>query len=165
MDKQELDKNIYELEQAVISTRGNLIHRATQLESVIEIFIASYFVRDLTKLEEFHNLLLSKTAFENKRQIFVKLIEMHNKDFCVEFPTIEQDLKLIIETRNNLAHCYFDNSKEAIEEFRNYKTISVLKLRDSSRKIRFAKDELSLIIQSIYDYTENIKLILPRKWQ
>lgn len=163
----------HDMEDAVRVTRGQIIHICTELETIIDIYIAKHFLprqEDDNKVQELVCLILApRVTWENKRQVFTCLVDVYNPDFRKKNSQYPTDFDLMIQTRNNFAHYPFDNSKDANEKYIKDGTISFMKfknVRDNKtkkielfNKVSYSVTEIHSIINCIYDYSDRIKLL------
>ena len=157
MDNSEGLKN---LQLAAIMIRGNFLHRVIELETFIDAYIAQHFASDDTKLEEIFCLMLSpRISLENKKQVFVYLVDKYNPEFKREHKKYSSILTKIIEWRNVFAHYPIDITDEAVKTFEEKKLITFIKHKNSDdnlEKVMTLVNHLILTNEQVINFTKVI---------
>jgi hypothetical protein len=84
--------------------RGPLLERAIQIESQIDIYIASVFTDSLDKEDEFICLILAGMGMNTKLKIFGYLVNKYSNEYKESNPSFYDDLCLMNSRRNMIAH-------------------------------------------------------------
>jgi hypothetical protein len=132
-------------------SRGTIIQMMTEVEIMIDVYVAELFTKDPDKIEQLICNTFARITLENKRQMFCFYVDRYNPEFKSSHPKYAKDLKDIIEKRNKYAHNPVDFSNEAIEKYKNETTYYLIKTRYSKR----AKVEKITISQKVFNDLEN----------
>jgi hypothetical protein len=114
-----LEKSVNELFDYATTTRGMILNQTIMLERAIDEYLCLHFCQTKIKRTELMDLIFGteRMSFDIKRNIFKILSNRYHTDFIKDNPTINSDIKQIVETRNIFAHYLLDSTENGIKEF------------------------------------------------
>jgi hypothetical protein len=159
-------------QEAIVMARGHIMQRCIEVENTIDLFIATYFARQAPKQDEMLGLILGpRMTFNNKREVFVYLLENYYTDFIVSHPDLISDTLMIVEERNIFAHYPIDVSNEAKEKFNKDGSLRIQRIKNKKVKEKgetkqkhylmqhrdLGNKEINLLIKIMYDCRDTIQ--------
>lgn len=111
-EKQRLAEKIHEKARYF---RGRFLNSVAVIERHLALFLTRYVCKTDPFVQElFFRQIAAKLTLENKRAVFLKIVEAHYPEFWNENKNTLEDLKKIMEFRNKLAHSIVDVSDDAL---------------------------------------------------
>lgn len=121
---------------AAYNIRGRILQRSIEIESLFDLYIAESITSDENKISELICLILApRVSFEDKRQIFVYLVDMYNPELRKNYPDFAKDLQTICKERNVYAHYPIAFSNDATKCYEDKKVVTFVKLKNSKNQL------------------------------
>src|SRR5574339_80111 len=92
------------INKTIVSLRGPIIEKSIQIETMIDIYIASKYATSKDIEDELICLVLSNINMNIKLKVFGYLMNKHSKEYTDSNPQFYDDLCLINSRRNAIAH-------------------------------------------------------------
>lgn len=126
-------------------SRGKIIQTVTEIERMIDYYIASKFLTDEDKIIELIITIISPLTLANKIEILSLLIEKYDKPFLDSHLGFMALLTRIREERNRFAHWPLEFSAPALSDFEQKSGITLVKLKAiKPSKLSANEDHLSV---------------------
>lgn len=115
--------------------RGEVLQRATEIESMLDIYIGEHFTNDPVLVEELLCLIIApRVSFENKLQVFRYLVDKYNSEFKDSNKGYFNELTELIQERNVFAHYPILFSLPAMHNFDENEVLTFVKLKNVSHQ-------------------------------
>ncbi len=146
----QFEMNLAAMEAKSEIIRGRIIHETITIENYISIVLTHFFPKKETE-ELFDKYIMGDTlSFDQKKQILCSLIKNNEITLPNLYKEFAQDLQVIQDLRNIIAHTTLKSTKEEIESYDG----SNLKYISFSRK--FWKKEITMLLGDS-NQQENLK--------
>lgn len=99
--------------------RGEVIQDMITVESIMDKIIVLHFTKDDDSIRgHFHQWIISRMSFQNKKQTLIKIIQ--NIDGSIDHKDLSRTLEKLYDFRNNVAHWQWGHiSDESITIHKN----------------------------------------------
>ncbi|MEO6453237.1 MAG: hypothetical protein ABIN97_04155 [Ginsengibacter sp.] len=141
--------------------RGLVMNSVAHLEIVIDTFLAHHFCKTNRDFKDFMTFILPSNIiiFENKRNIFKKVVEAYYPNLKKEVPNFHALLGKIRDRRNEFAHYPLDITPEGVQLFLETKNIILL---DSTKtQVRYTSTQITELGNTIQELSNKITKYLP----
>ena len=135
-----MEEILKRMRRASKDTRGMVLECVTDLETVIDSYIANYFVgKDDDRFNDFKSLIITPyITFRNKAETFRILVSKLNPEFISKYPDVGKHLNDIAAQRNVLAHHSLYTTDAAIQHFHDKGELQYLKFRLLNTKMKLS---------------------------
>ena len=156
------------IKKTVRLLRGPIIEQAIQIESLIDIYIASKYATSRDIEDELICLVLSNLGMNVKLKIFGYLINKHNKEYSDLNPQFYNDLCVVNSRRNAIAHYPAAFDELSVENFILFNKFTLTKARYESpspsdptliifEQQYFSEDDINGLIQMMDRYISDLR--------
>lgn len=155
----------------ICKLRGAMIQACTDLESVMDLYLAEHFCESEQKIEEFACLILvPRVPWREKLEIMAVIIEQHNKRFWSEHKEFKKEIIKIIEHRNVFAHLPANLTEAGSNLYRDDKTIEFIRFKNTRVHVTkeiayfnfpyYTQETIEQLINGIYFWSSEISNII-----